>query len=230
MVTLDRLIRLGVEEFTQGLRVCMPGRVESYDAQTHLASVQPLLKTRLYNRAQPELLPVVSRVPVVHPRSQRAIVKVPIARGDIVTMVFADRSIENWLQGSGEAREPFDVRRHHLTDAYAIPGGYPEGAPRTTPAPGALELVVDAGTKVYIGNGEQEVLQIAHDAFTRLKELADELSTTLQDIQSITHTDSQGGTTGPPLNAAAFAATKTSVDAIASAVQTIADDLAELKV
>ncbi len=212
------------------LRVCMPAKVEKYDKKTHLATVQPLLKRKFFGRQKAELLPSVARVPIIHPRSDTAIVKVPISKGSIVTLVFADRSIENWISGNGDPREPGDTRKHHLNDAYAIPGGYPIQRPWETAYPDALEMVVKKGTKIAIGNDTVELLNLAHDAFSSLKDLADELSQLLTDIQLETHsTTSPGAPTGVPLNAASYATTKTAVDNISSAVDSIITDLGEIK-
>lgn len=227
---LLQLINDSLEEAVTALRVCLPGRVETYDPDTMLASVQPLLKVRFYRRAQSELLPIIANVPVCHPRTATAMLRLPVATGDLVTLVFSDRSLENWLSGNGEARETLDPRKHHLSDAFALLGGYPGGRSQTANNPNAAELVVSPGTKITVGNGAEELLQLAHDAFSNLKDLADELSQTLTDIQALTVTaPSGGGPTSVPINAAAFAATQSAVDAISSAVQTTADDLAKIK-
>jgi len=224
------LINDAIEEAVTGLRVCMPGRIEKYDPDTMLANVQPLLKIKFYGRKTSELLPIINNVPVCHPRTGSALLRLPVASGDLVTLIFADRSIETWLADKAEPRESLDTRKHHLSDAFAILGGYPKGLPQTANNPNAAELVVSSGTKITIGNGAEELLQLAHDAFTSLKDLTDELSQALADIQLITHTDSVGGTTSIPLNAASFIATQVTVDAISSTVQTTLTDLEKIKV
>lgn len=228
--TLANIISSAFDGMAGALRVCMPGRIEKYDNETHLATVQPLLKIRYYGREKAKLLPSINRVPIVHPRTDNAIIKLPISKGSIVTLIFADRSLENWLLGNGDPKETFDKRKHHINDAYAIPGGYPEKNKFTTQNNDALELQVKAGTKIAIGNGAEELLQLAHDAFTSLKDLTSELSQTLSDIQLITHTDPQGGVTGVPINASSFATIKSSVDSIGSAVDATISSLEEIKV
>lgn len=227
---LENILNEAIRAHLLELRVCLPGRIEKYDPDTMLAEVQPLLKRRFYGRPQASQLPIIARVPVVHPRTQRALIRLPIKRGDIVTLVFADRSLENWLAGAGEEREPLDTRAHNLSDAYAIPGGYPERLKKTAANPEALEVVVEPGTKITIGNGTDELLQIAHDAFQALNETVQQLSDALGEIQNITHTDSQGGTTSPPLNAGQFATLQSSVDAIVGDVDAAVQALGNLKV
>lgn len=229
--TINQLVADIFFEMSGDLRVCMPGRIETYDPDTHLATVQPLLKRKFYGRETSTLLPIISRVPVVHPQSSNAILRLPINEGSLVTLIFTDRSIENWLAGDGAPKDPLDTRRHHLNDAYAIPGGYPEGLPWSANNPDALEIEVKSGTKITIGNGTDELLQLAHDAFSELKDLVSELSQTLADLQLETHQVSvEGAPTGVPLNASSYATTKTAVDAIGTAVDATIASLGNIKV
>ena len=45
----------------------------------------------------------------------------PLKAGDTVLLVFSSSSIDRWLSLGGEV-DPIDDRRHHITDAMAIPG------------------------------------------------------------------------------------------------------------
>lgn len=231
VATLEGLITAAFVEFAGELRVCLPGRIESYDPDTHLASVQPLIKRKFYRRKTSGLLPIINRVPVEHPRTGKALIRLPVARGDIVTLVFADRSLEAWLQGKGAASEALDTRQHHLSDAYAFLGGYPEKNKITADNPDALEIHVEPGTKVTVGNGTDELLQIAYDAFNELKQLVQQVSQTMTDVQAITVTaPGGGGVTSTPINAGSFATIKTAVDAIETDVDTAIAQLENIKV
>lgn len=223
---LLKLINQTIEESNSALRVCMPGRIEKYNPDTMLANIQPLLKIKFYGRTSSELLPIINNVPICHSRTTSALIRLPVALGDIVTIVFADRSIESWLSGNGEARDPLDTRKHHITDAFAFLGGYPTGLSKKAKNKDALEIIVEPETKITLGNGENELLQLAHDAFTNLKTLTEELSQTLADIQLIT-VPAFGS---PPTNAASFATIKTSVDTLTTEVQTTLTDLEKIKV
>lgn len=228
--TIDNLIREVFNQLIANVRVCLPAKVEKYDSDTHIATVQPLLKRKFFGRKQAELLPSIARVPVIHPQSDEGLVRVPIKKGSIVTLIFADRSIENWISGNGDPKESGDTRKHHLSDAYAIPGGYPIQRKWVATYPDALEIAVKPETKIAIGNGNVELLTIAYDAFSSLKDLADELSQTLADLQLETHsTSSPGAPTGVPINASSYATTKTAVDNISSAVDSELTKLEEIK-
>lgn len=73
-----------------------------------------------------EEIPTIRGVPFVVPWGKGAglLLSVPLAVGDDVLVLFADRSIDNW-QSTGKASapaEPVIPRTHDLTDAIAIPG------------------------------------------------------------------------------------------------------------
>lgn len=229
-VTFPLVIRDAFRDLAADLRVCLPASIHEYNPDTMLASVQPLLKRRFYASQTPVLLPIINNVPVIHPRSGTAMIRLPIQKGDLVTLVFADRSLELWAQGAGESKYSDDPRQHHLSDAYAIPGGYPKGKQKPAANPDALEIVLETGTKVSIGNGTDELLTIAYDSFTALKTLAERLADTLTGIQAITVTCATAGSpSSTPINAATFSGLKSQVDSIASDVNAELQKLGNLK-
>lgn len=226
-----QVIREIARDMIGDLRVCLPGTIQTYDADTGLATVQPLIMRKFYGADKAVLLPIIANVPIVHPRTKTAIIRMPVSPGDIVTMIFADRSIEQWVAGGGEAKDPQDTRQHHLSDAYAILGGYPKGNRWPSSFPNALEIEVKPGTKVAIGNGTNELIGIAHNAFVELKDVCDKLSATLLQMSLLTVSGvlSGGSVSGLPVNAAAFVALQVEVDTLATGVQTTADALGNLK-
>jgi phage gp45-like len=105
---------------SNSLRVCMPGRVETYDFKTQKASVKLDMK-ELYSDNTEIDYPIVSGVPVVFMSSGGASLTMPINRGDTCLVIFADRDISSWLLG-GSGLKPESRRSHALTDAIAIMG------------------------------------------------------------------------------------------------------------
>ncbi len=102
----------------------MPARVERYDAATQLVDVSPQVKEPFENEdgsVSSLQLPIITNVPLVFPGAGGFHVTFPVAVGDTVLVVFADRSIDTWLAEGGLA-DPVDQRRHSLSDAIAIPG------------------------------------------------------------------------------------------------------------
>ena len=126
--SLSEVIRMGVLRELANLHTALPGRVEAYDPQTRLAKVKPLLRRMYEGESQAVDLPVISNVPVLHPRTANAQVSLPVAAGDCVLLIFCERSIDRWLELGGTV-DPQDAAMHSLNEAIAIPGLYPKGQP-----------------------------------------------------------------------------------------------------
>lgn len=236
--SLEGLIRAGFSHLLTDVRVALPGTIESVvnDGTTRLVNVRPMLSVRYFGRDDVIDLPIIQRVPLVEPRTASAFISLPIKKGDCVVMLFSDRALENWIQSDGSIPvEPLDIRQHDLTDAFAILGGWPEKMTGNRPGenPDDLDIQVESGVKILIGNGADELLGLAHEAFTKLKEVAEELSTHLTDIQTMTVTlvTVGGAASGPPLPAdvTKFAASKTAVDAAVVVIDEEIEKLGRLK-
>lgn len=120
------------------MRVCMPAIVVKYDAAKRLADVQPCQKITYVNKPQPENLPIIPNCPVVFPSGGGYAMTWPLLPNDSCILVFADRSIDEWIDKGG-IYDPKDGRRHNLSDAFVIPGG----APTSTAIPAdAAKLIV----------------------------------------------------------------------------------------
>lgn len=135
------------------LRVALPARVETYDADKQKASVQPLLRSPFATEtgeAKHERLPMVNEVPVQWQSGGGAFLTFPLAKGDTGLLVFTDLSLDEWLQHGGEV-EPMDPRAHHLSDGVFIPGLYPFGMPRQGTSSSHVVLHVPAGTELHLG-------------------------------------------------------------------------------
>jgi hypothetical protein len=122
--SLADTIRKAAELAMIDVRVAIPARVEKVDLQHALIDAKPLVKEVVRDAEddrQALSVPVVSNIPVIFPGAGGMRVTFPLKRGDTVLLLFADRSLDSWLVGGGEV-DPIDDRRHHLTDAVAIPG------------------------------------------------------------------------------------------------------------
>jgi len=122
--TLAGFVTNALDGRMRGVRVALPGVVQTYDPTTQTCSVQPLVQDGVYDESGTriaERLPVVASVPVCFPGSGAFSVTWPVKPGDTVLLVFSSSSIDRWLALGGEV-DPIDDRRHHITDAIAIPG------------------------------------------------------------------------------------------------------------
>lgn len=171
--TLAELLRSAVDSGLEDVHVAIPGRIEEWDPVEQKASVKPLVKRRVATENGEELieeLPIISDVPVLFPRSKEFFLSFPLAQGDFVLLIFAERSIDKWLSGDGEDTDPNDFRRHDLTDAVAIPGCAPFSKALAEVDPdnavlghdnGGVQVHVTADKKVEIKLGGGDASQSA---------------------------------------------------------------------
>jgi len=115
------------------IRCAMPGVIQSFDAATQIATVQPAItmKVNLGDGVRQLQLPVIPNVPVVLPFAQGMglLLTLPIKSGDECLLVFGDRAIDNFVQSGGvqptvttASEDTTTPRSHHLSDAICIPG------------------------------------------------------------------------------------------------------------
>jgi len=173
--TLAALLNRFKAQAFADLRVSMPARVEKYEDATQLADVQPLLKDSYVDEdgeRQIARLPVVTNVPVVFPGGGGMRITFPVRAGDTVLLVFSDCSIDSWLAQGGEA-SPEDERRHHLSDAVAIPGLQPNNAAWSGAESGVVTIGEDTASSDFAAlatatKNEITALRNTVDAFVTL--------------------------------------------------------------
>lgn len=124
---LPSSIKLGIESRLKDLHTSMPGIIESFDASTQTASIQPAIK-RIFksNDGQTELLvpsplPLLINVPIQFPRGGGFSLTFPVKKGDECLITFCERGISTWHQQGGVSN-PEGKRFHHLSDATAFVG------------------------------------------------------------------------------------------------------------
>ena len=105
----------------------IPGYIESYDSASQTASVKvPYLdyyEIDGQETQQQQGWPVLPDVPVIFPRGGGWSITWPLAKGDNVLLVFAQRSIDDWWATNGQTEiSPTDLRRQDISDAFAVPG------------------------------------------------------------------------------------------------------------
>ena len=123
---LPDVIRIALESHANRLRVAMPGLITSYDSNKHKATIQPLVQYKKEGGETQSLAPIAG-VPILHPRSRAGAIYLPLAAGDPVTLLVADRDLGRWKAGNGQETLPLVMRAHDLADCWAFPGGYPDG-------------------------------------------------------------------------------------------------------
>ncbi len=163
-------LRQVVDDRLRRVNTCLPGRVDSYDAQTRTAEVTPLVQERY---ADGTLLPPpsIAGVPIVMPGGASSGLCIPIAAGDIVLLLFAQRSIDGWKSDGGSV-DPQDARMHSLADAVGIAGLFPS---TTSHVDGDGLLLYNGQAKLRLHNGTVAL-------GTAVVELLDQLTTALDAV------------------------------------------------
>lgn len=172
---LCQIIRDGIDQRLADVHTAMPGKIVRYDRAKNLAEVQPQLKRKFIDEADARNLPAISNVPVLHPRSGKAFIRIPIVAGDTGLIIFSERSIDLWLE-KGSVIDPLDNRKFSLSDAMFIPGLGSNNDP--LPTDGAATSVVIkndamlvellASGKIKIKNGTADLLQLFDQTLTSL--------------------------------------------------------------
>ncbi len=151
--SLFDVITAAVNANSVDLRVAMPAMVQSYDASTKLADVQPLLLQRIVaddGSVTQEKLPVIPSVPVVFPRGGGGFfIEFPLQAGDNVLVVFCDNSLDLWkTRGATTSNplDPLDARPHTFQGAVCYPGLYDGTAPATNSPANKLAIGKIGGT------------------------------------------------------------------------------------
>jgi len=113
-----------VQNEIANIHTSCPGTILSFDGR--FATVKPFLQ---YKSEDGRIVdyPVISNVLVQFPASNggQCSVTFPIKSGDQVTLLFAERSLDDFLSGGVSE----DNRKYDLTDAVAIPGLFNSGVP-----------------------------------------------------------------------------------------------------
>jgi hypothetical protein len=179
------IIRALIDKVLLDLNVCLPAKIISYDPETQYADVQIQLYQNV-NGAMVEY-PPIPNVPVKHPRAAGGTCRIhmPLQPGDDVTLIFSQRSLDNW-KTEGGMTDPADPRKHHITDAYALIGGSSMADAFSVEDPSAIEMV----------NGDSKI-QVFPDGTFAIKNGTTELITQVQLLAKTLSTDTTNTIFGP---------------------------------
>jgi len=157
----EELLRHAITYFLSDVHTMLPAKVEEYFPEEQKVDVKPLIKRRVVGEDAEEILeelPIIPDVPVRFPRTANFFITFPLQPGDLVMLVFAERSLDNWLAGTGEDTDPDEFRMHDLSDAVAMPGLYPFSSAIQDIDTERLSLGHDAaGMQLHIAQDHVEV-------------------------------------------------------------------------
>ena len=111
------------KEIFSSLHCALPGIVESFDAETQTAVVQPAVKRLMCHPERSEGSPRRSGIPFPLLRDVPVFMPVPfeVRPGDACLLVFADCDTDAWLE-TGNIEKTASERMHSLSDAFAFVG------------------------------------------------------------------------------------------------------------
>lgn len=181
--TLLEAIRAVMDRVMIDMHTCTPAKIVAYHSATQTADVQPQLQRRFANQTLVSL-PVVYGVPVVHPRANGGKVRIhlPLTAGDDVTLVFCERSLDNW-KVKGGLTDPNDPRRFNLSDCFAIPGGSAEPDAFPVEDPADIEIINENSKLKIKKTGKYKIEGGNSD---ELIDLLSDLVKSLQDSRTVT--------------------------------------------
>ncbi len=213
------------KEIFRDLRVCMPGEIQSFDVATASATVKIKIKEILDVEAgQSIAYPVLADVPVYVQQGGGAFVELPIAAGDPCLVFFCDRDIDTWWT-SGNETTPNTLRKHNLSDSFAVVGVNPKSA--ALPLTGNFRLF-GAGHKVDVANDAQALSTLTGTLFTHLDTLFSDLDDLITSIKAIVTVGTAATQALNPASIAALTVNATALSALKTNVDTLKTDFTQL--
>lgn len=156
---LHELVSRLIGQAISDIHTALPAKVEKFDPVTLRGEVVPLAKWKTTKDSDPEPMPLVLDVPFWMPKAGPFILRMPVKKGDVVLVVFAERALD-FLLVDGDPQDPQFTRRHALDDAMALPGMMHQGESSLPGEHGEDVLLLhrETGVKIFMAkNGTVKV-------------------------------------------------------------------------
>lgn len=151
---LENLLEAHRDVMLQSLWLHLPGQITSYDADTGLASVVPMVQDGEIEEdgvtRTVKTLPEIHDCPVSFPGSGKNRQTFPVAVGDVCLVMWCSSSIARWVV-TGQIVDPGDDRRCDYADAVVLPGLSSSKIPTDAPTD-AIVIHADSGIKIQLGD------------------------------------------------------------------------------
>lgn len=163
--------------------------------------------------------PIIADCPIIILGGGPCRITFPISKGDQCILLFNDRDIDNWFQGSTTSANQ-SPRLHSFSDAIALIG--PNNLNTVIQNYDAVRALITNGTVKNGINPENNKLTLTNG--TSLNDLLQSLCTQLENltgqlsILTVTGVVPAGGISGPPSNAAAITTIGTNISTIATEI------------
>lgn len=201
--TLETVIQTAIDTNLKDVHTCLPAVIQSIDYDEQLIECQPTIQ-KLVDGVLTSL-PLLIDVPIRFPKSADFSITYPLKEGDHVLVIFAERSIDNWLLDSG-IQSANDVRRHSLSDGFAIPMVYPQPDKITDFDDTNLHIRTTNGEGIKLTptgnielNGNDDFVTAFNDMKSAFDEFKTDFNTHITTVYDIhTHPDPVSGNSGVP--------------------------------
>lgn len=203
-----------LEDHQSGIWTSLPGIIQSVDNNKRTCVVQPAINMFTRTKAggiQRTTPPLLYDCPLIFPGGGGWSITFPVAHGDECVILFSAMCIDNWWKNSGVS-DPALIRMHDISDGMVIPGirSLPKATPINT---SGVCITNDSGTSLIVKDGEVDItgsLKVSgamtvsgtlgvSGATTMSSLAATDLQAGGKSFLSHRHTDSQSGTTTPPI-------------------------------
>lgn len=207
----EAVFRTAIPAALASVWTALPGIIESFDAATQTAVVQPAVQGQFTASDGTVMLvdlPLIPDVPVQFPSGGGFTLTFPVSAGDECLLVFASRGIDAW-HALGGVQQPTAARRHALSDAFAMVGV--RSVPRALPAVSttAVQLRSDDGASMVEIQPSGRIRSVAPAGFQIVGNLdvSGTITTPMDVIAGTVHLKTHqhsgiqtgGGTSGPPV-------------------------------
>lgn len=120
---MGEVLRRNNENISNEIRVALPGVIESFDTATQTAVVRAALRERMLidGKEEDTEIPLIPDVPVYFPGGSNFDISYPVLPGMECLLVFADCCMDAWWE-SGGVQNQTEIRRHDLSDGFALVG------------------------------------------------------------------------------------------------------------
>lgn len=149
-----------VKQMLAKTRVALPCIVQAFDQDTQTVSVIPAVMEKVYQNIDGVPTPSdlkwdkpFGRIPVIFPRAGDFSLTMPVQPGDECLVIFADYCTDQWCQSGGPNNAQMELRRHDLSDGFAILGPWSQPRKLDNYNTSSAELRTADGTvKITLGS------------------------------------------------------------------------------
>lgn len=185
---LEKTINLAIDSKLKDIHTALPAKIISFNKAKQVADIQ-IVQKRLFTDGTEELYPPLIDVPVQYLRGGGFSITFPLSSGDSGLLVFAERSLDEWLVNGAE-KVPEDSRTHSVSDAVFYPTLHNDRNAITSFSDN-LEIRTESGNgKIILSKSGK--IELEKDGQKVLKTLSDTLDTLGSTTVTITSGSSAG--------------------------------------